>query len=55
MTTIGLVNKTGILTAVKDGRTHVSIFPVGTALAGWRLEGVNSKWTITLKSIVIKS
>ena len=54
MTTIEEVNATGVLIAVKDGPSHVSVYPVGTTMAGWREAGRDSIWTTTLKSIVIK-
>ena len=54
MTTIEVVNATGVLRAVRDGATHVSVYPVGTTIAGWRNAGTGSIWTVTLKSIVIK-
>ena len=54
MTTIESVNSTGVLIAIKDGPTHVSVYPVGTTIEGWRNSETSSIWTITLKSIVIK-
>lgn len=54
MTTIETVNSTGVLCAVQDGATHVSIYPIGTTLAGWRAAGTDSIWTVTLKSVVVK-
>lgn len=54
VTTIGLVNATGVLTATKDGLTHVSVYPVGTTISGWRAAGTSSIWTTTLKSIVVR-
>ena len=54
MTTIEAVNATGVLVAIKVGKTHVSVYPVGTTIAGWRNAGTGSIWTVTLKSIVTK-
>jgi len=54
MTTIEAVNATGILIAVQDGKRHVSVYPVGTTMEGWKNAGTGSIWTMTLKSIVIK-
>ena len=54
MTTIESVNATGVLIAIQDGPTHVSVYPVGTTIAGWRNAGTGSIWTVTLKSIVIR-
>ena len=55
VTTIELVNATGVLTAIKDGITHVSVYPVGGTISEWRAAGTSSIWTTTLKSIVVKN
>jgi hypothetical protein len=55
MTTIDAVNSTGILHADRDGRTHVSITPIGGTLADWRAAGVNSIWTQALVSVISMS
>ena len=54
MTTIKVVNATGILYAKQDGLTHVSVYPVGGTTKDWYNAGSNSIWTQTLKSVVIK-
>ena len=54
MTTIGKINSTGVLYAIQDKATHVSVYPVGTTIEGWHNAGTGSIWTQTLKSIVIK-
>ena len=54
MTTIEAVNATGVLIAVQDRLTHVSVYPIGTTIEGWRNAGPGSIWTMTLKSIVVK-
>ena len=53
-TTIEEINATGVLYAVIDGSNHVSVFPVGTTLAGWHDAGTNSIWTTTLRGLVKK-
>ncbi len=53
-TTIDAVNATGILFAVKDGKYHVSIYPIGGSVADWRRQGVSSIWTQTLLRICNK-
>lgn len=54
MTTVGALNATGILYAVKDGLDHVSVFPVGGTIEEWRNASSSSIWTQTLKSLVKK-
>jgi len=54
MTTMGAVDATPVLYTVKDGLTHVSIFPVGITLADWRAHGSESIWTQALKAICVK-
>lgn len=53
-TTIEEINATGVLYAVIDGPNHVSVFPVGTTLAGWHDAGTSSIWTTTLRALVKK-
>ena len=53
-TTIEAINATGILYAVKDNATHVSVYPIGTTIAEWRAAGSASIWTQTLKALIIK-
>ena len=54
MTTIETVNETKVLYAVQDGKTHVSVCPVGGTIEQWRNERANSIWTQALKSIVVE-
>lgn len=54
MTTIGELNATGVVYAVKDGATHVSVRPVGATMEDWINAGSNSIWTQAVKSVVIK-
>jgi RHS repeat-associated protein len=53
MTTINTVNATGVLRAVQDGKTHVSVYPIGGTVSGWRKAGTSSVWTQTLKRICV--
>lgn len=55
MTTIEAINATGVVVAVRDKENHVSVYPIGTTIEGWREAGTSSVWTQTLKGIVIKS
>ena len=54
MTTIEALNATGIVYAVQDGPTHVSVRPVGATMDDWISEGTNSIWTQTVNSVVVK-
>lgn len=40
--------------AVKDGSTHVSVYPVGGTMRDWINAGPNSIWTMAVKSVVVK-
>ncbi len=53
-TTIEALNATGVVYAVQDGRTHVSVYPVGGTLQDWVIAGPNSIWTRAVKSVVVK-
>ena len=53
-TTINLVNSTGILEAIQDGTTHVSVYPIGGTISEWRDKGTASIWTQTLAMISMK-
>ena len=53
-TTVDAINSTGVLRAVVDGPTHVSVYPVGGTVEGWKREGTTSIWTRTLMTISIK-
>ena len=54
MTTIEALNATGVVYAIQDGPTHVSVYPVGGTLEDWHNAGSSSIWTTTVKSVVIK-
>jgi RHS repeat-associated protein len=54
MTTIQAVNATGILSAVKDGATHVTVTPVGATVADWYNAGSTSMWTAALTLICVR-
>ena len=54
MTTIGTLNATGVVFAVQDGPTHVSVRPVGATMDDWINAGSNSIWTTAVKSVVVK-
>ena len=54
MTTIEEINATGVLYAVVDGETHVSVFPVNGTIEEWYDAGTSSLWTTTLKTLVTK-
>ena len=52
MTTIEEINATGVLRAVRDSGSHVSVYPLGGTIAQWRAEGIASIWTEVLLAIV---
>ena len=54
MTTIEALNATGVVYAVKDGATHVSVKPIGGTMEDWINAGSSSHWTQAVKSVVIK-
>ena len=54
MTTIEALNATGLVYAVRDGVTHVSVRPIGGTMDDWINEGPNSKWTLAIQSVVTK-
>ena len=54
MTTIEALNATGVVYAVQDGPTHVSVRPVGATVEDWINAGSGSIWTQAVKSVVIK-
>ena len=53
-TTIAEINATGMVYAVRDGDTHVSIYPIGGTMEDWYNAGSSSAWTLAVKSAVIK-
>jgi len=54
MTTIEALNATGVVYAVKDGPTHVSVRPRGGTIEDWVKAGSSSIWTNAIKLVVIK-
>ena len=54
MTTIEALNATGLVYAVRDNVTHVSVRPVGGTMEDWINAGADSVWTQAVKSVVIK-
>ena len=54
VTTIEALNATGLVYAVRDGVTHVSVRPIGGTMDDWISAGSNSVWTQAVKSVVIK-
>ena len=54
MTTIEALNATGVVYAVQDGPTHVSVRPVGAPIESWINAGSSSIWTQAVKSVVFK-
>ena len=54
MTTIEALNATGVVYAVQDGATHVSVRPVGATVDTWIEAGSNSIWTQAVGSVVVK-
>ena len=53
-TTIEELNATGLVYAVQDGATHISVYPVGGSMQDWVEAGANSAWTQAVKSVVSK-
>ena len=45
VTTMEALNATGIVYAVKDGATHVSVRPVSGSMQDWINAGYGSIWT----------
>ena len=54
MTTIEALNATGLVYAVRDRATHVSVRPIGGTMDDWINAGSSSVWTQAVKSVVIK-
>ena len=54
VTTIEALNATGMVYAVQDGPTHVSVRPVGATMEDWINAGSGSIWTQAVKSVIIK-
>ena len=53
-TTIEELNATGIVYAVRDGKTHVSVYPIGGTISEWRKFGVTSIWTLAIRSVIMR-
>ena len=53
-TTIEKINATGVLLAIKDSSTHVSVYPIGGTIADWRNLGTSSIWTQALLKVCNK-
>lgn len=54
MTTMEALNATGLVYAVRDGVTHVSVIPIGGTMENRINAGSSSVWTQAVKSVVIK-
>ena len=54
MTTIEALNATGLVYAIQDGPTHVSVRPVGATMEDWINAGTGSIWTQAVKSVTTK-
>jgi len=54
VTTIGAINSTGVVWAVRDGVNHVSVRPIGATTLDWIGAGSNSVWTKAVKSVVVR-
>lgn len=54
MTTIEALNATGLVNAVRDKATHVSVYPVGGTMSDWINAGSSSVWIQAVKSVVVK-
>ena len=53
-TTIEELNATGVVFAIQDGPTHVSVRPLNGTMDDWIKQGSDSKWTKAVKSVVWK-
>ena len=54
VTTIEALNATGLVCAVRDGATHVSVRPIGGTMDDWISAGSSSIWTQAVKSVTVK-
>lgn len=54
VTTIEALNATGVVYAVQDDPTHVSVRPIGGTMDDWINAGSGSIWTQAVKSAVVK-
>ncbi len=53
-TTIEEINATGVLYAIQDSKTHVSVYPIGGTMEDWIKQGTNSIWTGELIQVTKK-
>ena len=53
-TTVGAVNATGILKAVRTSETHILIVPTNDSVLVWMQQGMNSAWSKVLSAIVFE-
>ena len=51
VTTIEAINVTGVVYAIQDSPTHVSVRPIGGTMDDWIQQGSQSIWTQAIKSI----
>ena len=51
VTTIEAINMTGVVYAIQDSPTHVSVRPIGGTMDDWIQQGSQSIWTQAIKSI----
>ena len=54
VTTLESLNATGVVVAIQDSPTHVSVRPVGASVQAWIDAGPSSVWTLAVKTVVIK-
>ena len=54
VTTLESLNATGVVVAIQDSPTHVSVRPVGASVQVWIDAGPSSVWTLAVKTVVIK-
>lgn len=54
VTTLEALNATGVVVAIQDSPTHVSVRPVGASVQTWIDAGPSSVWTLAVKTVVIK-
>ena len=54
VTTLEALNATGVVVAIQDSPTHVSVRPVGASVQAWIDAGPSSVWTLAVKTVVIK-
>ena len=52
-TTLEALNATGVVVAIKDGKNHVSVKPIGGSLLEWQQAGESSIWTQAIWNTII--